>query len=85
MLAILKTRNQLRCITTFTEHFGDIRTGLGKANEAFDKAVGSYQHRVRPSGERLQKLSVTTNGKKLADVQPTAVALQLLVNGTNET
>jgi DNA recombination protein RmuC len=71
-------------VATFTEHFNNIRTGLTKTNEAFNKAVGSYETRVRPSGERLQKLGVATNGKELADVQSTEAALRLLANSAQE-
>ena len=40
-------------VIIFSEHFESIHAGLDKANRAFNEAVGSYEHRVRPSGERL--------------------------------
>ena len=64
-------------VAKFSEHFENIRTGLIKANEAFNDAVGSYERMVRPSGERLSKLGLNTGGKELADVQPLDVALRL--------
>ncbi|MBP8303068.1 MAG: DNA recombination protein RmuC [Phycisphaerae bacterium] len=64
-------------VAKFTEHFERIRSGLGKANEAFNDAVGSYERMVRPSGERLLKLGLATGGKDLMDVQPIDSSLRL--------
>ena len=64
-------------IATFTEHFEMIRDGLAKANEAFNKAVGSYERMVRPAGERIQKLRAASDEKELADVQPLDATLRL--------
>ena len=64
-------------VCKFTEHFERIRGGLEKANAAFNDAAGSYEHMVRPSGERLQKLRGDATGKELADVQPLDSALRL--------
>lgn len=64
-------------VAKFFEHFEKIRTGLSKANEAFNDAVGSYERMVRPSGERLSKLGLNTGGKELADVKPLDLALRL--------
>lgn len=64
-------------VAKFFEHFEKIRTGLIKANEAFNDAVGSYERMVRPSGERLSKLGLNTGGKELADVKPLDAALRL--------
>ncbi len=55
-------------VAKFTEHFGRLREGLGKANEAFNDAVGSYERMVRPSGEKILKLGGGVNGRELADV-----------------
>jgi DNA anti-recombination protein RmuC len=62
----------------FTEHFEKIRTGLTKANEAYNDAVGSYERMVRPCGERLAKLGLNTGGKELADAEATEASLRLL-------
>jgi DNA recombination protein RmuC len=65
-------------VVKFTEHFEKIRTGLTKANEAYNDAVGSYERMVRPSGERLAKLGLNTGGKELADAEATEASLRLL-------
>lgn len=64
-------------VVTFTEHLADIRSGLESANKAFNKAVGSYESRIRPSGEKLQKLGGGAPGKELADVPPLDATLRL--------
>jgi DNA recombination protein RmuC len=64
-------------IVTFTEHLEKIRGGLDTANRAFNQAVGSYESRVRPAGEKLQKLGGLTAGKELAEVTPLDATLRL--------
>lgn len=64
-------------IVTFTEHLGKIGAGLETANKAFNQAVGSYESRIKPSGEKLLKLGGGTPGKELADVQPLDTTLRL--------
>ena len=64
-------------IVTFTEHLEKIRGGLETANKAFNQAVGSYESRVRPAGEKLQKLGGTAAGKELTDVPPLDATLRL--------
>jgi DNA recombination protein RmuC len=55
-------------VTKFTEHFERIRSGLDRANNAFNDAVGSYERMVRPSGEKLLKLGGGTTVKELPEV-----------------
>jgi DNA recombination protein RmuC len=55
-------------VVTFTEHFEKIHSGLEAANKAYNQAVGSYEARVKPSGEKLKKLGGGAPGKELADV-----------------
>ena len=64
-------------VTKFTEHFEKIRSGLERANAAYNDAVGSYERMVRPSGEKLAKLSGGANGKELADIAPVDATLRL--------
>lgn len=64
-------------VVTFTEHLEKIRGGLETANKAFNQAVGSYESRVRPAGEKLQKLGGSAASKELTDVQPLDATLRL--------
>jgi len=64
-------------VCKFTEHFERIRSGLERANTAFNEAAASFQTRVRPAGERLVELGGGTTGKELADVQPLEAAPRL--------
>ncbi len=64
-------------VAKFFEHFNSIRKGLEAANEAFNDAMGSYEHKVRPSGERLLKLGGGTEGKPLAEAEPLDAKLRL--------
>lgn len=57
-------------VAKFSEHFERIRSGLERANSAYNDAVGSYDRMVRPSGERLLKLGAASGGKALAEVEP---------------
>jgi DNA recombination protein RmuC len=75
--AIAEAANELYArVTKFTEHFDRIRSGLLRANDAFNDAVGSYERMVRPSGERLVKLHAQVEAKQLADVEPVQTPLR---------
>jgi len=64
-------------VVTFTEHLEKIRGGLETANKAFNQAVGSYDSRVKPAGEKLQKLGSGTGGKEMAELPPLDANLRL--------
>ena len=64
-------------VCTFAEHLEKIRAGLETANKAFNQAVGSYESRIRPAGEKLQRLGGGASGKELADLQPVDATLRL--------
>jgi DNA recombination protein RmuC len=64
-------------VVTFTEHLEKIRGGLDTANRAFNQAVGSYESRIKPSGEKLQKLGGGTGGKDLAELPSLDATLRL--------
>lgn len=61
----------------FAEHLEKIRAGLETANKAFNQAVGSYESRIRPSGEKLQRLGGGDAGKNLAELPPLETTLRL--------
>ena len=82
-LAIAEAAQDLYArVTTFTEHFENIRDGLEKAGEAFNKSVGSYERMVRPAGEKIQKLRAAVGEKDLADVKPLDSTLRLPSSST---
>lgn len=64
-------------VNKFTEHFEKIRAGLAKATDAYNEAVGSYERMVRPSGERILKLSGASGGKGLNEIEPLGTGLRL--------
>ena len=64
-------------VVKFTEHFEKIRSGLERANSAFNDAAASFQTRIRPAGERLAELGGATSGKELVDIQPLDSTLRL--------
>ncbi len=55
-------------VSKFTEHLVRIRSGLERANNAFNDAVGSHDRMVRPSGEKLIKLGGTSPGQALVEI-----------------
>jgi DNA recombination protein RmuC len=68
-------------VLTFTKHFENIRAGLDSANRAFNQAVGSYESRIRPQGEKLQKLGGGAAGRELPEVSPLDPTLRLPSGG----
>jgi DNA recombination protein RmuC len=55
-------------VVKFADHFERVRSGLERANAAFNDAAASYQSRVRPAGERLLELGGTSSSKELPEV-----------------
>ena len=64
-------------VVTFAKYLENIRGGLESANKAFNQAVGSYESRVRPSGEKLQKLGGANSSKELSEIAPLDATLRL--------
>ncbi len=76
---ILEEAKQLYTrVVKFIEHFENIRDGLNKTTNAYNAAVGSYERQVRPSGQRLQKLSGQDAPKELPEVEPLDQQLRLM-------
>jgi DNA recombination protein RmuC len=57
-------------VCRFTDHLEKIRSGLERAGGAFNDAVGSFDRMVRPSGERLLRLSGGSEHRSLAVLPP---------------
>jgi DNA recombination protein RmuC len=56
-------------MATFIEHFDKIHAGLKTANEAYDKAVRSYDRMVRPCGEKMMQLGVDSGPREWKDLR----------------
>ncbi|MGA2750341.1 MAG: DNA recombination protein RmuC [Verrucomicrobiota bacterium] len=61
----------------FIEHFEKIRAGLERANAAYDDARGSYDRMVRPSGNKMLKLTGGDPAKELPEIAPLEATLRL--------
>jgi DNA recombination protein RmuC len=64
-------------VLTFTGHFENIRNSLVTANDHMNKAVGSFQSRVRPQGQKLLELGIS-GSKDLPDIDPIDKDLRLI-------
>ncbi len=64
-------------VAKLAEHLARIRKGLETANDAYNDAVGSYEGRVRPQGEKVARLGGAAPGKELLEIPPVATALRL--------
>lgn len=56
-------------LATFAEHLGETGRGLEKANEAYSKAVRSFNSRLMPSASKFQELGVGTT-KEIEPLDP---------------
>jgi DNA recombination protein RmuC len=55
-------------IRTFTTHFEEIRSGLARAVEGYNKATGSLERRVLISARRFKELGAAT-GEEIMEVE----------------
>jgi DNA recombination protein RmuC len=63
---------------TLAEHLTDVGTGLGRANVAFNRAVGSLEARVLPTARRFKELGAAT-GDEIPLLAPIEVAPRALI------
>jgi DNA recombination protein RmuC len=50
-------------LSTFAEHFDDLRKNLDKSVQAYNRAVGSFETRVLISARRFKELGAATQGE----------------------
>lgn len=48
-----------RRVQTFANHLASVGTSLGKSVEVYNKAVASFDQRLRPAAQRLQEMGVS--------------------------
>jgi DNA recombination protein RmuC len=54
-------------VALFAEHLGNVGRGLEKALQSYNDAAGSFQTRVLPSGQKLDRLEVSDGAKRKLD------------------
>ena len=67
-------------LVKFTEHFTKIRKGLLAASESLDAAIGSYETRIRPQGERVRELGGAASRDALTEIAPVNATIRRLEN-----
>jgi len=81
-------------LKTLAEHFSDVRKGLDKAVESYNKAVGSFEGRVlvtarrfkdlgATTGEDIEPLEIVDRQARFLDIGETGLIPGLLVEGDN--
>jgi len=54
-------------VALFAEHLGNVGHGLEKALQSYNDAAASFQSRVLPSGQKLDRLEVSDGAKRKLD------------------
>ena len=67
-------------LVKFTEHFIKVRKGLLAASESLDAAIGSYETRIRPQGERVRELGGAASRDPLTEILPVNATIRRLEN-----
>jgi DNA recombination protein RmuC len=67
-------------LVKFAEHFTKVRKGLLAASESLDAAIGSYESRIRPQGERVRELGGAASRPALSEIPPVNATIRRLEN-----
>jgi DNA recombination protein RmuC len=70
-------RDLFERLVNFVEHVQDIRGGLERANNSFNKAVGSLETRLLPAARKLKEKGIQSTSE-LTSIEPTETSLRLL-------
>ncbi len=65
-------------LVKFAEHFSKVRKGLLAASESLDAAIGSYESRIRPQGERVRELGGASSRDALGEIRPINASIRRL-------
>jgi DNA recombination protein RmuC len=65
-------------LVKFAEHFTKVRKGLLAAAESLDAAIGSYESRIRPQGERVRELGGAASRDALNEIPPVNATIRRL-------
>ena len=68
-------------LRTYADHMNKMGDGLRQAVANFNKGVGSFQGRVMPRARDFEKLGVTSDAKRIEDIQPIERNVRLLPAG----
>lgn len=69
-------------LVKFSEHFTKVRKGLLAASEGLDAAIGSYESRIRPQGERVRELGGAASRAALSEILPVNATIRRLENSS---
>ena len=72
-------------LSVVARYLSNLRRDLGRANESFDKLVGSFDKNLRRTGERFEQLSVDTSAKELHEALPLGHQPRALANFADQT
>ena len=67
-------------LVKFAEHFAKVRKGLLAASESLDAAIGSYETRIRPQGERVRELGGAASRDALGEIHQVNATIRRLEN-----
>ena len=56
-------------LCTFVGHLDSVRVGIHKAAEAYNDAIGNWQHRTEPGARKLKELGAAEAGKQLPNLK----------------
>ncbi len=64
-------------VQKLVQHLSKLRAGMESTSSAFNEVLGSYERRVRPTGEALRKLGVASTHEPLATLDDLPTQLRI--------
>ncbi len=75
-------KNLYERLRTLADHISDMGRGLARANEAYNRSVGSMEHRVFPAARKFKDLGVTA-GEDITTIEPLEITPRKLTPPEN--